>query len=309
MIADAVLAGLPLVRLTDGTGRVLAALSPRAASLRSLTVRGLDIVEPFVTEPDAPGMAGATLVPWPNRVEDATWWHNGRRHELAMTEPELGNANHGLLAGDDFAVLERDDTSATLGAEIRQPQGYPFDLDVVVGYVLTDSGITVTTSVENRGTEPAPVALGAHPYLRIGSSEIEHLAVSVQATHAYRLDERHIPRERFAVRGTAWDLTLPRRIADTPSHATFEHESVDGVLVHALHDHPEGERVELWADSDYRFTQLYIAREFPSAAGPRLAVAIEPMTAPPNALRTGEGLRWLAPAERWQTSWGVRLAT
>ncbi|MFB2597370.1 aldose epimerase [Herbiconiux sp. P17] len=308
MIADAVLAGLPLVRLTDGTGRVLAALSPRAASLRSLSVRGLDIVEPFVTEPDAPGMAGATLVPWPNRVEDATWWHNGRRHELAMTEPEFGNANHGLLAGDDFVLLGRDETSATLGAEIRQRPGYPFDLDVVVGYRLADSGITVTTSVENRGTEPAPVALGAHPYLRIGSAEIAELAVSVQATHAYRLDERHIPRERFAVAGTSWDLTVPRRIAESPTHATFEHEAAEGVLVHALHE-SGGERVELWADADYRFTQLYIAREFPSATGPRLAVAIEPMTAPPNALRTGEGLRWLAPAERWRTSWGVRLAT
>jgi aldose 1-epimerase len=308
MIADAVLAGLPLVRLTDGTGRVLAALSPRAASLRSLTVRGLDIVEPFVTEPDAPGMAGATLAPWPNRVEDATWWHNGRRHVLAMTEPELGHANHGLLAEDDFVLLSRDESSATLGAEIRQRPGYPFDLDVVVGYRLADSGITVTTSVENRGTEPAPVALGAHPYLRIGSTAIDELVLSVQATHAYRLDERHIPRQRFAVAGTPWDLTLPRRIADSPSHATFEHESAEGVLVHSLCE-PSGERVELWADADYRFTQLYIAREFPSATGPRLAVAIEPMTAPPNALRTGEGLRWLAPAERWQTSWGVRLAT
>ncbi|MCS5720350.1 aldose epimerase [Herbiconiux sp. CPCC 205763] len=308
MIADAVLAGLPLVRLTDGTGRVLAAVSPRAASLRSLTVRGLDIVEPFVTEPDAPGMAGATLVPWPNRVEDAIWWHNGHRHELAMTEPELGHANHGLLAGDDFAVLSRDETSATLGAEIRQPQGYPFDLDVAVGYVVTDSGITVTTSVENRGTEPAPVALGAHPYLRIGSASIDELVVSVQATHAYRLDDRHIPRERFAVAGTPWDLTVPRRIADSPAHATFEQESAAGVLVHSLHE-PNGDRVELWADDDYRFTQLYIARELPSDTGPRLAVAIEPMTAPPNALRTGEGLRWLAPDERWCTSWGVRLAT
>ncbi|WP_382304335.1 aldose epimerase [Herbiconiux sp. UC225_62] len=307
MISDAVLAGLPLVRLSDGTGRVLAALSPRAASLRSLTVRGLDVVEPFVTESDAPGMAGATLVPWPNRVEDATWWHNGRRHELAVTEPELGNANHGLLAADDFALLGRDEASATLGAEIRQRPGYPFDLDVVVGYRLADSGITVTTSVENRGTEPAPVALGAHPYLRIGSTALEELRVSVQATHAYRLDERHIPRERFAVAGTPWDLRRPRLVADSPAHATFELEAADGVLVHALHG-PDGDRVELWADDDYRYTQLYITHEFPSADGPRLAVAIEPMTAPPNALRTGEGLRWLAPAERWRTSWGVRLA-
>jgi aldose 1-epimerase len=307
MIPDAVLAGVPLVRLSDAAGEVVAALSPRAASLRSLTVRGLDIVEPFVTETDAPGMAGATLVPWPNRVEDATWWHNGSRHDLAITEPELGNANHGLLAGEDFVLLGHDGSSAELGAQIRQPPGYPFDLDVVVGYRLDAAGVTVTTSVENRGTEAAPVALGAHPYLRIGSASIDDLLLSVHATHAYHLDDRHIPRERFPVEGTPWDLGVPRRVAESPAHATFEQEAAPGPLVHSLSE-PAGERVEVWADADYRFTQLYVTQDLPSASGPRTAVAIEPMTAPPNALRTGDGLRWLAPGERWQTSWGVRLA-
>lgn len=59
MIADDVLTGLPMVRLTDGASKVLMALSRRAASIPALTVRRLDIVEPFVTEPDAPGPAGA----------------------------------------------------------------------------------------------------------------------------------------------------------------------------------------------------------------------------------------------------------
>jgi len=37
----------------------------------------------------------------------------------------------------------------------------------------------------------------------------------------------------------------------------------------------------------------------------RRAVAIEPMTCPPNALRTGTGLIELQPEEQWQASWGI----
>ena len=37
-----------------------------------------------------------------------------------------------------------------------------------------------------------------------------------------------------------------------------------------------------------------------------LAVAIEPMTAAPNALNTGLGLRWLEPDENWVVRWGIR---
>jgi aldose 1-epimerase len=30
------------------------------------------------------------------------------------------------------------------------------------------------------------------------------------------------------------------------------------------------------------------------------------MTAPADALNSGEGLRWLAPGETWHLSWGIR---
>ena len=36
------------------------------------------------------------------------------------------------------------------------------------------------------------------------------------------------------------------------------------------------------------------------------AVALEPMTAPPDALNSGTGLIWLEPGESWTSSWGVR---
>ena len=40
----------------------------------------------------------------------------------------------------------------------------------------------------------------------------------------------------------------------------------------------------------------------------RKAVAVEPMTCPPDAFRTGTDLVELDPGESWQGSWGLRSA-
>lgn len=295
------------VRITSASGRATIVVDRLAASLRRLTVAGHDLVEPTDGLPGLPGMAGATLAPWPNRVEDAHWWQGDRRHDLDVSEPDLGNANHGLLAGRRFDLLRHAPAFVELGAALRQPRGYPFDLDVVVRYDAEEAGVTVTTDVVNAGRDDAPVALGAHPYLRLGSTPVEQLLLTVDATHGYRLDARHIPRERFTLGGTASDVRQPTPVAAAPGHGTFERDPANGRLVHALTD-AAGRRVELWADPAYRWTQLYRADDFPSAEGARVALAVEPMTAPPNALRTGEGLRWLAPAERWRVAWGIRMA-
>jgi aldose 1-epimerase len=39
---------------------------------------------------------------------------------------------------------------------------------------------------------------------------------------------------------------------------------------------------------------------------PGLAVAVEPMTAPPDALNSGQSLIWLEPGESSEGSWGLR---
>lgn len=301
---------LPGSRLTiwSADGATKLTVDPLAASLRRLTVEGVDLVEPTHDMPGVPGMSGAILAPWPNRVEDAYWWHEGRRHDLDMSEPELGNANHGLLAERRFDVLRHGDGVIVLGTRITDAPGYPFELDVFVSYRIDPRGATITTEIVNAGIERTPVALGAHPYLRLGDRPVERLRVSVDATHAYHLDERHIPRDRFPITGTSHDLRRPRRVGAAPWHATLMREDCDGELVHRLVA-DDGARLELWTDPAYRWTQLYRADAFPAGGSDsRVALAVEPMTAPPNALRTGEGLRWLDPGERWSASWGLRLA-
>jgi aldose 1-epimerase len=69
---------------------------------------------------------------------------------------------------------------------------------------------------------------------------------------------------------------------------------------------PDGSNTTLWADVAFGWIQAYTPPAFPRPAGPGPAIALEPMSAPPNALNTGTGLIWLDPGESWSGSWGVR---
>ncbi|MGW0802617.1 aldose epimerase family protein [Nonomuraea sp. NPDC002799] len=287
--------------LRIGEHTVTAAVSRRAAAVRMLRVDAIDLVEPTITVTDAPGMAGAILAPWPNRVEGASWWLDGHEQRLVVTEPELGHANHGLLAATDFCVREQRQDAVTLGTTISAAEGYPFELDVSVSYRLRDDGIATTITVRNLGAARAPVALGAHPYLRVGDVPTARLRMRLHADHVWPLDERHVPVGR-----------VPRTVADvlvseSPRHATYESSSPGTTISHALTS-PDGRRVTLTADGAYRFTQVWIAGDLASDDGPREAIAIEPMTAPPNALRSGVGLHWVEAGTQWTTGWGIRLS-
>ena len=60
----------------------------------------------------------------------------------------------------------------------------------------------------------------------------------------------------------------------------------------------------LWADGRFGWAMVYTGDTL-AADDQRRAVAVEPMTCPPNALRTGEGLVSLAPGERLELAWGL----
>ena len=287
-------------------GDVVADVSETAASLRRLTVRGVDLVRGTLDD-EPPLGAGMVLVPWPNRVEDGWWALDGAPQQLELTEPELGNANHGLLARSRYEVVERSADRVKLAARVARSSGYPFQLDTAVEYALTPDGVDVTHRITNLSDREAPVALGAHPYLRLGDIAVDDLVLRVDAGRSLVLDERNIPRGSVAVAGTPLDLSGGRLVRDAPSHGCYtELVSTDGIVQHGLRA-ADGREVRLWAEDAFGYVQVFVTEDFPTAAGPVSAIAVEPMTAPPNALRTGESLRWLRPAETWVARWGIRL--
>jgi aldose 1-epimerase len=301
--------------LENGDAR--AEIGALAAALHSVTVGGIDLVEPVDADRVAPMGCGMVLAPWPNRVRDARWVWEDATLLLDITEPALRNASHGLLRNTGYRLLDRTRASVTLGALIAPQHGWPFLLDTWVRYVLSPEELTVTHGVTNLSARVAPWAVGAHPYFRVGEVPSAQLTLTLTGATRLELDAQLIPVAEHPVdadragAGNARDFDLRSGVLA----AGLELNTAYGNLANRQHradiawlTAPDGARTTLWADPDFAWVQAYTPANFPRPEGPGFAIALEPMTAPPDALNSGEGLIHLEPGDSWQGSWGVRYS-
>ena len=295
-----------LLETSTASGDLQATITAVAAGIRTLSINGIDLVPPYGEDQAPPSGAGIVLVPWPNRIRDGRWTHDGVTRQLAITEPDRNNAIHGLLRYAEYKPIARERDSVTLSATIYPQLGYPFLLGTAVHYELVADGLQVTHYVENLGAEAAPVAIGTHPYLKIGGVPTADLTLRLDAASHIEVDDRLLPTGEVPVDGTDWDFREGRRVGDVELDDAFgELMSEDGQVLHSL-TAPDGRSVSIWADDEFGYVQVYTTRTFPGEDGDA-AIAVEPMTAPAEAFNSGRGLRWLDPGEEWQLSWGIRF--
>lgn len=287
------------------SGRLRAVIGSVAAGIRHLSIDGVDLVPSLGEHDRTPLAAGLVLVPWPNRIRDGRWELDGAVQQLALTEPDRFNAIHGLLRYSEYRELARSDDSVTLGAGVFPQSGYPFLLQTAVHYELVSDGLAVTHAIENSGEDEAPVAVGAHPFLKIGDVSTASLELRLAASSYFEVDDRMIPTGEVPVDGTPYDLRGGRAVGELELDTAFGEVLFDGgEAVHSLTAH-DGRSVAVWAADGFDYVQVFTTREFP---GEEIAIAVEPMTAPANAFNSGKGVRWLAPGERWELRWGIRFS-
>ena len=282
-------------------GSASATIASVAASLRHFERDGVQLTPGYPEEVSPPFGCGIVLVPWPNRVEDGRWTLDGQPQQLDLTEPDRHNAIHGLLRYTAYDLVEHAGHAVTLSATVWPQHGYPFLLETDVRYELVDEGLRVTHRVRNRSDRPAPVALGAHPFFTIGDVAPEDLVLTVHAATRIEVDERLNPVGTSPIDPRLRAGLVLREVE--LDHAFADLDPVDGAV--ASLTAPDGRSVALVQDEQHRWMQVFTTRAYP---GTSLAVAIEPMTAPMNALVTGEGLRWVEPDEEWTAWWGVRVS-
>ncbi|WP_026424741.1 aldose 1-epimerase family protein [Actinokineospora inagensis] len=281
-----------------------AVITTTGATLRLFEVAGVPYLETFPAGEPAPMGSGAVLVPWPNRVANARWAHNGEALRLDVSEPARGNASHGLVRRETWEVTEVDAGSATLAVTIAKRPGWPFVFRATMTYEVGEHGLKVTHGVENLGDQPMPFGVGAHPYPRPGRAEVDDCVLTLAAT-------THLPLDPTTMTPSGPVTAIPR-FAQVVREVTLDdafggcEPDADGLVHHTLvHRTPRGRSggVEVWADPVFRWVQVYTPDSFPGHDGG--AVAIEPMTCPPDALNSGTDLLTVHPGECWRASWGI----
>ena len=276
--------------------------------VRAYTDGDRQVLDPYPLDAICDGAHGAVLVPWPNRLADGQYRFDGVDYQVAITEPSKHNAIHGFLMWRPWRALEQDPSRVVMGTRLHPMMGYPFDLEIRVTYHLDGGGLTVTTDATNRGDGPCPYGCGQHPYLSPGSGPIDDCALELDAaTRIVTDDVRQLPTGNEAVGGTVFDFRTARRLGDLPVDFAFTDLARDDdgrawVRLAA----PDGRRAELWVDDSYPIIELYTGDTLDPSRR-RLGIGAEPMSCPPNAFASGDGLARLEPGETFTASWGARL--
>ncbi|GAA4873512.1 aldose 1-epimerase family protein [Actinomycetospora straminea] len=286
------------IDLVAGPTRVV--VTEVGAGLRALSVDGQDRVETYDADASPPMGAGCVLVPWPNRIAGAAYTWAGREYHLEATEPARGHAIHGFLRRRPWRIVARTDDAVTLAAEVDAGWGWPGPLHVATTYSATPTGLAVAHALTNTGDAAVPAGVGTHPYLRVGDVAPADCTLTLAADRIVDTDERMIP---TAVRPVSPDEDLRggRRVADLALDTCFgAAPGEDGVL--GVLTAPDGRATALWAGPDVRWVQAFTPDDL---AGRGKAVAVEPMTCPPDAANSGTDLRVLEAGETWTVRWGV----
>jgi len=289
-------------------GGYRAVVTECGAGLRLLEYDGQPVLAGFREDETAPAGAGQLLAPWPNRVADGRYSFDGHEHQLALSEPARHNASHGLVRWAPWTLEERTEHSVSLVLRLMAQPGYPWTLDMHALYDLSADGLTVTVTATNLSGSRAPYALGAHPYLRVGAGPVDGWELTLPASTRLTVDERLIPTGRESVEDTEHDFRVARPVRGAVFDTAFTDLERDraGHAEVRLHDPVSDLGVGLWLDARHGWLQVYSA----DSAG-RHALAVEPMTAPPNAFATGEDVTVLAPAgddgDEHSASWGIRV--
>ena len=242
------------------------------------------------------------LYPWANRLHRRGYQAAGA--DVTLPEPEGryptdpgGLPIHGALPGDlvwEASKPGPDRVCARLhwGAPALL-QLFPFEHELELEAVVAEGALSITTTVLATGPDRIPVSFGFHPYLTLPGGHRDTWHVELGAAQRLTLDERMIPtggrsplvQRSFELADGSWDDGLAS-LEDPPVFAATA----------------DGRRLSVTFDEGFDWAQVYAppGKDF---------ICFEPMTAPTDALNSGEGLRVLEPGQRHRARFTVMLST
>ncbi len=295
---------LSTITLTSADGSTAATYIPDAALLcSSFTVDGAELLDSgkgldaYASEGHTMGIP--LLYPWANRLAAFSYEVAGAAvalpddRTLLPADPN-GLPIHGVVPSLLRFEHEIGEDGSALDAVLRwdAPQLlelFPFAHELRMAVRVAPRELTVVTTVAATGADRVPVSFGFHPYLRLPGTSRTRWQLQLPLSEHLALDNHMIP---TGGRSDAPDG--PLTLADSSWDDGF-----------ALREQParyvaqsEGAGIAAEFVSGFPFSQIYAppGKDF---------ICFEPMTAPANALRSGDGLTVLEPGGEYRAEFRI----
>jgi len=270
----------------------------------SLRHRGVELLR-RVDDLEAAAAKGSTagiplLHPWANRLDGTRYRAAGRAVALDPSSPLLHLDDNGLpIHGVPWGRLAWEVVDARPDALVAALDWnragllaiFPFPHRIEMAATLRPDDLTIETTVTAGSDGPVPVTFGFHPYLGLPGLPRDDWRLELPAMRRLVLDARGIPtgaEERF----DALDVPLGERSFDD-GFALLADGTVFAIA-------GRGMRIAVEPLAGYGYAQIFAPK------GKEL-VALEPMTAPTNALASGRGLRLVEPEASFRAVFRIRV--
>jgi aldose 1-epimerase len=271
------------------------------ASLRHTGVEILRRVEDLEGAAVRGSSAGIPLLyPWANRLSEPRYRVLGQEVVLDESSPLLHFDEHGLpMHGvpwpllrwvvsekrQDFMAAQLDWFSSDLLAL------FPFRHRVELAVTLRPDGLTLETTVVASSAGPVPVSFGFHPYFGFAEPSRANWHLQLPAMRKLSLDGRGIPtgdEEPFG----GFNAKLGGNNFDD-GFALMDEQTIFSAIGATC-------KVSVELLAGYRYAQVFAPKD-------KDYIALEPMTAPANALTGGRGLRFVPPGERFRAVFRIHI--
>jgi aldose 1-epimerase len=300
--------GFESVTLTSASGTVQAELVPAANMLCcSLTHRGVELL-PAGRGVRAYAERGKTmgiplLHPWANRIAHPRYAAAGKEVVLPAAagrygiDAPTGLPIHGALPGLLRWQVDGDRSDDRIAARLQWSSPallelFPFVHELALDAHVADDRLELATTLRATGSDSVPISFGYHPYLSIPGVARQEWDVTLGASQRLVLDDHQLPTgdhepiesRAFRLGDQSWDDGL----ADLAAPPEF------GVSAGNL-------ALTVTFDRGYAYAQLF-------APPAKDLICFEPMTAPTNALVSGDGLTVIAPGEEYRAAFSIAVA-
>ncbi|GAB2829685.1 aldose 1-epimerase [Ferruginibacter profundus] len=277
------------VEIIPSCGAILNAFTVAANGGFINVIDGFENEADFKTNVEAKGFKSSKLSPFACRIDKATYTFGEKNYAIEKFLLN-GSALHGLLYDVVFTVTATWASEKSAGVSLQHQytgsdKGYPFKYSCTVTYELkNDNALTITTAVTNNDEGLIPIQDGWHPYFTFGGS-INELQLEFQSKEIVEFDAALIPT------GTLHpyqEYGALKKIGTAEFDNCFTVNFAECQPLCVLRDPEKKLQLAIYPAATYPYLQIYTPPH-------RKSIAIENLSAAPDAFNNGMGLKVLAP--------------
>lgn len=290
----------PVVILKDPTTGTSAEIFAFGAVLNKFSINRqgevLNVIDGYSDVADAktsmtPLFKSSKLSPFVCRLKNEKYQFGEASHHT--TKYKAGkHALHGLVYDAVFSVVQTTADEDGAGVKLqhvydRQDEGYPFVYRCEIEYLLKkENTLQVKTTITNLDDQLIPIADGWHPYFTLGDT-INNCQLEFQSKEMLEFDEELIPTGKLLPYQEFGSLT---DFGTTWFDNCFTLNFAECQPMCVLRNPAKQVQLEIHPSPEYPYLQIYTPDH-------RQSIAIENLSAAPDAFNNGIGLKVLEPHE------------